>query len=96
MKSIDWTIIWGKMEYKSKNTEAKKSLGLSSWSSVFVLLWQKQTLTVEFKDKKAGKAPVNKYHSIMYFYPALNSKNKQTSSNAQGYFREYAIIPKQL
>lgn len=55
-------------EKRARLLEDKKSLGLQSASSVFVLLWQKQVLIVEFQDKTAGKAPVNKYHSITFFY----------------------------
>lgn len=62
-----------------------KSLGLSPLSNVFVLLLQ---------DEEAAKAPVNRRHSITFF--ALYKTAKITSSNAQGYFDKYAIIPKPL
>lgn len=45
----------------------KKSLGLQPLSSGFVLLPQKQALIGEVQEKKAKKAPVNKYHSIIFF-----------------------------
>lgn len=73
-KEKHWTIFWAKRrsEQEWRGQGEFKSVAIKQ---CFVLLPQKQALTVEFRDKKAGKAPANKHHSIILFCPAQNRKN---------------------